>query len=132
MVAWRIISADGHPVAGSLTFSVGRPSIHVVSPKLPEPAGPTVTIALSTAQGANYMGLLLAVGLGIFAVLLLPAGTRADRPRRRMRTLASASAVVSLVAATAALPLTVIYQQGRRPGRPGVVRGMDRHHRQPP
>jgi copper transport protein len=112
VVVWRIVSADGHPVAGSLTFSVGTPSIHVVSPKLPEPAGTAVTTAVSTAQAATYIGLLLAVGLGIFAVLLVPTHLRADRPRSRMRTVTTASAVVSLAAATAALPLTVINQQG--------------------
>jgi copper transport protein len=112
VVVWRIVSADGHPVAGSLTFSVGKPSVRVVSPKLPESAGPAVTTVLSTAQAASYIGLLLAVGLGIFAVLLIPAPVRADRPRRRIRVLTSAAAVVSVVAATTALPLTVINQQG--------------------
>lgn len=111
-VAWKVISADGHPVAGSLTFSVGRPSTHVVSPKGPDPPRPAVTAALSTAQAAGYVGLLLAVGLGIFAGLLLPAGARADRPRGRMRTLSTAAAVVSVGATTAGLPLTVIDQQG--------------------
>ena len=101
VVVWRVVSADGHPVAGSLTFSVGTPSITVVSPKLPEPADPAVTAVLSTAQAATYIGLLLAVGLGIFAVLLVPAHVRADRPRRRMRVLTTAAAVVSVVAATA-------------------------------
>ena len=111
VVVWRIVSADDHPVAGSLTFSVGKPSIHVVPPKLPEPADPTVTTALSTAGAATYIGLLLAVGLGIFAVLLVPTDTRVDRPRSRMRTVTTASAVASVVAATATLPLTVINQE---------------------
>lgn len=112
VVVWRVVSADGHPVAGSLTFSVGKPSVRVVSPKLPEPAGPAVTTAFSTAQAASYIGLLLVVGLGIFAVLLLPAHVRADRPRSRIRTVTTAAAAVSVVAATAVLPLTVINQQG--------------------
>jgi copper transport protein len=112
VVVWRIISADGHPLAGSLTFSVGQPSLHVVPPKLPDTAGAAVTIAVSTVQAATDIGLLLAVGLGIFAVLLVPPHIRADRPRRRMRTVTTWSAVVSVVAATATLPLTVIYQHG--------------------
>lgn len=112
VVVWRVVSADGHPVAGSLTFSVGKPSVRVVSPKLPEPAGTAVTTTLSTAQAATYIGLLLAVGLGIFTVLLVPAHVRADRPRRRMRTVTTAAAAVSVAAAAATLPLTVINQQG--------------------
>ena len=112
VVVWRLVSADGHPVAGSLTFSVGEPSIRVVSPPPPETAGPAATTALSIAQAATYTGLLLAVGLGVFAVLLIPARVRADRPRRRIRKLTTAAAVVSVLAATATLPLTVINQQG--------------------
>ncbi len=112
VVVWRVVSADGHPVAGSLTFSVGTPSVRVVSPTPPERAGTVVTSVLSTAQAVGYVGLLLAVGLGIFTVLLVPAHVRADRPRSRMRTVASAAAVVSVAAATATLPLAVITQHG--------------------
>ena len=112
VVVWRIISADGHPVAGSLTFSVGKPSTRVVSPEPPEPAGPSVTTMLSSTHAMTYIGLLLAVGLAMFTVVLLSAQTRADLPRRRIRTLTTLSAVVSVVAATSALPLTVIDQQG--------------------
>ena len=36
VLVWRVVSADGHPVAGSLTFSVNRPSPTVVDP----PSGP--------------------------------------------------------------------------------------------
>ncbi len=111
VVVWRVVSADGHPVAGSLTFSVGRPSIQVNSPKPPEPAGTGVSTALSTAQATTYLGLLLAVGLGIFA-LLLPTSIGLDRPRRRMRTVTTTAAALSVVAAATTLPLTVINQQG--------------------
>jgi CopC domain len=27
LVSWRVVSADGHPVGGALTFSVGEPSV---------------------------------------------------------------------------------------------------------
>lgn len=111
VVVWRVVSADGHPVAGSLSFSVGTPSLLVVSPTLPEPAGTAVTTALSAAQAATYIGLLLAIGLGIFT-LRLPAHVRADRPRSQMRGVSTVAVVVSVAAATAALPLSVINQQG--------------------
>ena len=113
VVVWRIISADGHPVARSLTFSVGKPSTRVVSPEPPEPAGPSVTITLSTTHAMTYIG--------------APARRRTRHvhsrfcsPLRPEPTCpASGSAlsppfpsVVSVVAATSALPLTVIDQQG--------------------
>ena len=33
VVAWRVVSSDGHPIAGSLTFHVGAPSETVVPPR---------------------------------------------------------------------------------------------------
>lgn len=26
MVSWRVVSADGHPISGAFTFSIGKPS----------------------------------------------------------------------------------------------------------
>ncbi len=114
VVAWRIVSADGHPVAGSLSFSVGTPSIRVVAPDLPDQSGAAITTALSTANAMTYIGLLLVVGLGIFTIFLLPGEARADRPRRRMRTLTTVCGVGSLAAAAISVPLTVVNQQGLR------------------
>lgn len=112
VVVWRVVSADGHPVAGALTFSVGKPSLRVVSPDLPGKSGAAVTTAISVAHAATYLGLLLAVGLSIFAVLLVPSSVQAERPRQRMRTLTALAAIVALAAAMVVLPLTVINQRG--------------------
>ena len=35
VVSWNVLSGDGHPIAGALTFSVGAPSATVAAP--PEP-----------------------------------------------------------------------------------------------
>lgn len=112
VVAWRVVSADGHPVAGSLTFSIGKPSTAVSSPAAPAAESRSVTTALSAAEAVGYLGLLLAVGLGIFAVLVLPAASDAARARRWMRQLLTAAAATSTLAALLALPLTAINQQG--------------------
>lgn len=111
VVAWRIVSADGHPVAGSLAFSVGRPSVHVAARDVPT-AGDGVRAALSVAHGLGYVGLLLALGLAVFLVVLLPTSGYADRPRARLRRLLTAGAVVSAAGVVAAVPLTVADQQG--------------------
>ncbi len=112
VVAWRIVSADGHPVAGSLTFSVGTPSLRVVSPPPPRAAGSSVTTSLAVVNGVTYIGLLLTVGLGIFLLLLLPAEAKADRPRQRARRLMTIGTICAGVAAVAGLPLTAVNQLG--------------------
>jgi len=112
VVAWRVISADGHPVAGSLTFSVGEPSTTITSPAAPTAESSAVTSVLSATQAVTYLGLLLAVGLAIFTVLVLPAEAGAKRPRRWIRQLLTGAAITSVLAALLALPLTAINQQG--------------------
>lgn len=115
VVVWRAVSADGHPIAGSLTFSVGRPSVQVVSPPPPDRAGPAVGAVLSVANAVTYVGLLLAVGLGLFAVVILGGAGGAPRASRRLRPVVTWSTVASVVAVVAALPLTVVTQRALGP-----------------
>jgi copper transport protein len=83
---YRVISADGHPVAGGLVFSVGKPG-----------AGPSKTIdqligssKISTATKATqrianalqYLATALAAGLVAFELLCWRDGLRAPRARR--------------------------------------------------
>ena len=81
VLVWRVVSADGHPIAGSLTFSVDRPSETVVDPPS-APATETTAAGVSLLRGLHYLALLLAVGLFVFRTFLLPphdltAGTSA-------------------------------------------------------
>lgn len=80
VVAWRVISADGHPIAGSLSFSVGAPSPHRVQPVVAD-APSWVAVPLGVVQVLLYLGLFIAVGLGVFGAFVLPEGSRADRLR---------------------------------------------------
>ena len=91
VVSWRVVSADGHPVAGALTFSVGRPSAVVRQPPTPDESSASgVRGALSAVQAIGYLGLFLAAGLVVFAGWLLPALPRLDVLRRRLRRIARA------------------------------------------
>jgi copper transport protein len=62
VLSWRVISADGHPVGGSLIFSVGEAS---AQPGLAPPGDPLARGLLWSAKLAIYIGLLLGVG-GVF------------------------------------------------------------------
>ena len=114
VVVWRVISEDGHPVSGSLSFSVGAPSAGApVAP--PDVGGGTdAPMALSIARATGYVGLLLAAGLVAFLVLFLgPQRLSLGAPvLRRVARLATASAVLAWLSWWVALPLTATYQLG--------------------
>ncbi len=94
-LGWRVVSQDGHPVAGSLLFSIGAPS---PAPSLAEPANLLVLFALWGARVAFYIGLFLGIG-GALALAWLAAGGR-DGSR-----FAGATLVLGLAAAPLSLGL---------------------------
>lgn len=112
VVTWRVVSADGHPIAGSLTFHVGAPSLTVEAPDL-TPADPG---ALSTVQavvhGVDYVALLLAGGLVVFLGWTVRGLRLPDPVRRRLLRLLRIAAVVAVGAAALAVPLAGAYQLG--------------------
>lgn len=119
VITWRVVSADGHPIAGSLTFHVGAPSAKVEQPKI----GPTEPGSLPTIQaivhGLDYVALLLAGGLAFFLAWTTRGVRLDDGVRRRLVRLLRGSAVVAVAAAAVAVPLSGAYQLGSGPG--GIV-----------
>ncbi|WP_372425739.1 copper resistance CopC/CopD family protein [Salinarimonas chemoclinalis] len=93
LVAWRVVSADGHPVGGTHVFSIGAPS----AAQAPEAtAGATAGAA---ALGRFLLTLALALGVGGagYAVLV----ERGRVPRAALRV-ARAAALATLPAALVA------------------------------
>jgi copper transport protein len=114
VVTWRVVSADGHPITGSLAFSVERPSPTVVPPKLPET--PTSTLRLvDVGQGIQYAGLLLAAGLVAFLLVVLPVQPATEGVRPRLLRLAGIAGAVAAVAALLLVPLSGARQLGKGP-----------------
>jgi copper transport protein len=111
VVAWRVVSADGHPISGTLTFAIGAPSPTVQAPDVD--GGDDVPLTLSLTRWPAYAGLLMAVGLVWFVAMLAPAGLdKLDRAQRRLRGAAQAAAVAAAVAWLVGLPLTARYLRG--------------------
>ncbi|MCW2786055.1 MAG: copper resistance protein CopC [Marmoricola sp.] len=116
-IGWRIISADGHPIAGTLPFSIGARSARIVTPgATPDSGSHAVDVALAVTQALVYLGLFLTVGLVCFLMLLLPReggpeGTL-DDVRRRLRRVARAGAVLGAVASILLLSITTVHQSG--------------------
>jgi copper transport protein len=75
VLSWRVISADGHPVGGSILFSVGAAG---AAPPVSEPVDWTLRSAIWLAKVLLYAGLFLGVG-GAFSLCWLSPDGRAGR-----------------------------------------------------
>ncbi|MFK0259057.1 copper resistance CopC/CopD family protein [Streptomyces sp. NPDC090445] len=82
-VAWRVVSADGHPISGAFVFSVGKPS----GTAAVVPTGSLDDTAVGRLYGffryTAYSGLALLVGAAAFVLVCWPTAG-ADRPVRRL------------------------------------------------
>jgi copper transport protein len=93
---WRVVSEDGHPLQGAITFSVGtrRPVVddQLVADLLSAGTGSTVVeVAAGVARAVGYGGLLAVVGIVAVALWAWPAGLE-ERRVRRLATAAWAAA----------------------------------------
>ena len=78
VLSWRVISADGHPVGGSLLFSVGAPSAQPAAPLSEGDAA--VRAALWVAKVILYIGLFVGIGGAFFGAWIAERGTGRTRP----------------------------------------------------
>lgn len=85
VLTWRIVSADGHPVGGSVVFSIGE--VSRVAPEVEEQVDRGVRFGLWLTKLALYVGLFLGAG-GVFARAVLMPGVQAG-----YRPVAAATAV---------------------------------------
>ncbi len=112
VVTYRLVSADGHPVAGSLTFSIGALSETVVPPAVGAEPTRTMKAAVGIVQGLGYLGLLLAAGLVVYQCWIL-GGVRVSESTHDLLTRVQWGATgLAILAWAAAVPLAGAYQQG--------------------
>ncbi len=101
LVFWRVISADGHPVRGAFTFSVGPnagPAPQFVIPSLSETAA---TPSLLTARWVMFLSMMAALGLFVLrAVIARPLVARVPGTRLRALTIAFGVAIAIALVAT--------------------------------
>ena len=71
VLSWRVVSADGHPLGGVLTFSVGAPSPITASPQTQSDGA--VKTAIWLTRLLLYVGLFIGVGGAVFAALIADA-----------------------------------------------------------
>lgn len=112
VVSWNVLSGDGHPISGALTFSVGAPSADVAAPPEPESSSAVVTVLRDVVTVASLLGLLVAAGLALFTALVLPRAWAGTDVRRRIRRLLTVAAGVGAAGAVLQVPIASAYGQG--------------------
>ena len=93
IVSYRVISADGHPVTGSVTFSIGAPSAN----KPPENADAGINGLIWLTRIGLYLGLFVGIG-GVFFLDWIAR-------ERTASALISAALIIGMVSAAASLGL---------------------------
>ncbi|MEV3967137.1 copper resistance protein CopC [Streptomyces sp. NPDC050698] len=74
-VAWRVVSADSHPVSGAFSFSVGKPSATTALVDTGPAEDPLTRGLHDAARYLAYLAAALLVGTAAFLLLCRPAHT---------------------------------------------------------
>ncbi|WCD97962.1 copper resistance protein CopC [Streptomyces sp. HUAS 31] len=128
-VAWRVVSADSHPVSGAFTFSVGKPSLTTATIDTGPTEDPATKSLYNIARYLAYLAVALLIGTATFMAVCRPP----DAPV--LHRLLKAGWWTLLGATLALLVLRAPYESGEGPlgalsadsvtrtltGRPGEV-----------
>lgn len=97
IVAWRVISADSHPIHGSFTFTVGegaeRIDADLAASLLGDDGDGPWKVVGAVTRILGYGGALLAVGLAVFLAAAHDAGPERPTLRRALRVAAGVGAL---------------------------------------
>ncbi|MDQ1619878.1 MAG: copper transport protein [Actinomycetota bacterium] len=74
LVAWRVVSADSHPIRGAFTFSVGATSAAASVASLETSSSKPVGWLLGGGRFLTYAGLALLLGGAVFLLVCWPVG----------------------------------------------------------
>ncbi|MES5819028.1 copper resistance protein CopC [Streptomyces sp. RG80] len=72
-VAWRVVSADSHPVSGAFTFSIGEPSATAVTVDAGPVENPATAGLYNIARYLAYLAVALLIGTAVFLAVCRPA-----------------------------------------------------------
>ncbi|MFF9840086.1 copper resistance CopC/CopD family protein [Streptomyces sp. NPDC013740] len=113
-VAYQVVSADSHPVAGAFTFAVGAPSATSAGtvPAVRDPDSGPVGWAYAAARFGAYAGMVLLTGAVCFLLVCRPRGRESRLPHR----LVTAGWAVLLACTLALLVLRGAYTGSGRVG----------------
>lgn len=96
VLSWRVVSEDGHPVGGSVVFSVGAPGARPLATAPQRDFA--VALALWLGRAGLYLGLAFGIGGVAFSAWAGPLPTAARKPLRVLLLLGLAAMPVALAA----------------------------------
>lgn len=82
-LSYRVVSADGHPIAGAITFTIGEDAADTPVPLVETLAPQTTQSAVSALTAVEYVSLLIFTGLLIFERIVLRS-TQTLSPRSEL------------------------------------------------
>lgn len=113
VVAYRVISADSHPIAGTLSFTVGdaTPLDEASVAAIGGAEAGVIGVVGAVLRGVSYLAVLLASGAVAFAAFV----GRRPTDRRRAAVLGAIAALVGLVATVLHVPVQAAAVSGLGP-----------------
>ncbi|THV29045.1 copper resistance CopC/CopD family protein [Glycomyces paridis] len=117
---WRVVSADAHPIAGVLAFTIGDAQPAAEPPALDAPEeSPWASAAASTL---HYLGLLVFAGFLFFRTVIArklwpPRNQRSGTALRPRNRLLLATGLAAVLGAALAVPLGALDAAGLAAGR---------------
>ncbi|MFK4106019.1 copper resistance CopC/CopD family protein [Streptomyces sp. NPDC019531] len=119
-VAWRVVSADSHPVSGAFTFSVGKPSPAPVAVNTGPTEDPATESLYNMGRYLAYLAAALLIGTAVFLTVCRP-----PEPAR-LRRLLWAGWGTLLGSSLFLLVLRAPYEAGTGPGGAFSAQGFER------
>jgi copper transport protein len=110
IVVYRVVSADTHPVGGSVAFSVGTmtPGMDMPAPYVPPGPGTGVRVTSGVERWVSYAGAVGVIGVPAFVLICWPAG----RTSRRLQHVPTVAALFVALAALVAIPVQGVRSTG--------------------
>lgn len=114
-VAWRIISADSHPVHGGFVFSIDTPgAVDDLDALIDQPSQPGYDAAGALLRALSYLGSFAVVGVAVFVAFV--ARRHARDHAQGFRGALAACGLVAVLAQVLALPVDAALATGQGPG----------------
>jgi copper transport protein len=104
VLSWRVISADGHPVGGSVIFSVGAPSVPA-PPDTQKLTDRRLVASIWAARLLIYVGLFVGIGGAFFRAWIADLSSAAGPLRVASHTAVLSALFLGLLAAPLSLGL---------------------------
>lgn len=97
-LSYRVVSADGHPISGAITFTIGDATGSALAPAVDTQTPGDTQRAVSILTAAQYLSLLVFAGLLFFVRVIRRSPRGIDRPTALiLRSSGMAAVVASLL-----------------------------------